>query len=83
MAFLIAISLVFTALGIMRPRWSTVLVPIIAYLGFAWLESIGWLPGITSMDSALLAGGIGAVFAAAGVVLGQTLRANGAGQTSD
>ena len=75
MAFLIVISLVFAALGIVRPRWSTVLVPIIAYLG--------WLPGITSMDSALLAGGIGAVFAAAGVVLGQTLRANGAGQTSD
>lgn len=58
------------------------LVPFIAYLGFAWLEAIGWLPGVTSVDSALLAGGIGAAFAAAGVVVGQSLRANDAAQPS-
>ena len=76
MTFLIVVSLAFMAFGIIRPRWSTVVVPFVVYLGFAWLESIGMLPGVTSVDSALLAGGVGAAFAAAGMALGQSLRAN-------
>ena len=72
------------ALGVVRPRWSTLLVAVVpVVLAFAWLVMHEDIPGdpLGLVDLAWYAGmslAVGAAFAlalACGVVLGRVLRA--------
>ena len=68
MNLLLLLSLPFAVLGAWSGRLWTAAVPFLFWLAFAWLESLGILPGTTSTWAALLAGAIGAVFAGVGIV---------------
>jgi hypothetical protein len=68
MTGLLLLSLPWAALGWARPRPWALVLPVAFWLAFAWLGSIGVLPGGTSLAAALLAGVLGAVFAVAGVL---------------
>jgi hypothetical protein len=61
MVGLLLLSLLFTAIAAWSGRPWTIALPFVFWLGFAWLESLGVLPGTTSTGSALLAGLFGAV----------------------
>jgi hypothetical protein len=75
MTLLILISMPFVALGYLVPRAWTVVVPFVAWMAVAWLGELGILSGRPSLASALLAGGLGALFALAGFFLGRRKRA--------
>lgn len=74
MALLLLISVPFAILGWWGARLWTVLIPFVFWLAFAWLGTIGVVPGGTSFNAALLAGAIGALFAAVGVAARIQLR---------
>ncbi len=68
---LFAISVVFMAVAMLVRRPWTVALPFVVWLGVAGLSEAGILPGGTSLGSALLAGGMGALFAIAGLIVGR------------
>ncbi len=78
MTMLILLSLPFSVLGYLWPSWRMLFVPYVAWLGFAVLERLGMLPGASSEGAVILAGSLGALCAAAGVMLGRTRRPGGA-----
>ncbi len=71
MALLFGISVVFMAVAFLVRRPWTVALPFAIWVGIYALGEVGILPGGTSLSSALLAGGLGALFAVAGLVLGR------------
>jgi hypothetical protein len=74
MTLLILISLPFGVLGYLVPRAWTIVAPFVVWIGLAWFGELGILSGRTSLASALLAGGLGALFAVAGLVLARRTR---------
>jgi hypothetical protein len=74
MVGLVLISLPFAAIASWSGRGWTIALPVVFWLAFAWLESIGILPGTTSVGSALLAGGLGAALACLGVTVHWRIR---------
>jgi hypothetical protein len=76
---LILVSLPFGVVGYLRPSWWVLSVPYVAWAGFALLERMGLLPGASSDGAVLLAGTLGAVCAAVGVMLGRARRLRRAG----
>ncbi len=71
MALLFGISIVFMAIAFLVRRPWTIALPFVVWLGIYGLSASGVLSGSTSLGSALLAGGVGALFAVAGLVFGQ------------
>jgi hypothetical protein len=67
MVALILLSFPFTAIAAWSGRTWTIALPFLFWVGFAWLESLGVLPGTTSTASALLAGLVGAVSSSLGI----------------
>lgn len=67
MLWLLVISAAFAPLGYVGRRSRLAAVPIVGWVLVAWLESRGILPGTTGLDSALLAGVLGALAVLAGV----------------
>ena len=74
MTMLILVSLPFGVVGYVRPSWWVLVVPYAAWIGFALLERFGLLPGVSSDGAILLAGTLGALCAAVGVMFGRTRR---------
>lgn len=67
MVGLIFLSIPFTAIAARSGRPWTIALPFLLWLGFAWLERLGVLPGTTSTGSALLAGLVGAAASSLGI----------------
>jgi hypothetical protein len=74
MALLLLISVPFAILGFWGARLWTILIPFAFWLVFAWLGTIGVVPGETSFNAALLAGALGALFAGLGMAARIQLR---------
>lgn len=77
MDMLILLSLPFGVVGYLRPSWWVVGLPYVVWGGLAGLESLGLLPGTSSVgppEAVLLAGTVGALIAAVGVLLGRARR---------
>ncbi len=70
MVELFGISVVFMIIALVIRRPWTVALPFVVWLGIAGLCAAGMLPGAEPVESALLAGVIGALFAIAGLVMG-------------
>ena len=71
MALLFGLSIVFMAISFLVRRPWTIAVPFVAWLGLYLLSAWGIVSGGTSLDSALFAGALGALFSVAGLVLGR------------
>ena len=71
MELLFIISVVFMAIAFLVRRPWTVALPFLVWLGIYGLSAAGILSGSTSLGAALLAGGVGALFAVAGLVFGR------------
>ena len=78
MVGLILLSLPFVVIAAWSGRGWTIGLPVIFWVGFAWLEGLGILPGSTSLGSALLAGLLGAIFAGVGLAAHSRLRPHAA-----
>lgn len=70
MLLLFGLSVVFMAVAFLVRRPWTVALPFAAWLGVYALNATGLVAGDTSLGAALLAGGLGALFAVAGLVFG-------------
>ena len=64
-------SIVFMAIAFLVRRPWTVALPFLVWLGVYLLGASRIVSDQTSLESALLAGGLGALFAVAGLVLGR------------
>jgi len=82
MVGLVLVSLPFAAMGAWSGRLWAIAVPAVFWVGFAWLESLGILPGATSFGSALIAGILGGVFAGIGLVAHSRLRPHGSARVA-
>jgi hypothetical protein len=69
MVLLFGLSMVFMAVAFLVRRPWTVGLPFVVWLGLAGLEAAGLISADTTIGSALLAGGLGALFAVAGLVM--------------
>lgn len=78
MYLLILISAPFGILGYLRPSWWVLLVPHALWGGFALLETVGVLPGETTLFAVVMAGTLGSTFVLVGLLLGRTRRLRGA-----
>ena len=74
MVALFLFSLPFVVIAAWSGRRWTLGLPVVFWVGFAWLESLGVLPGATSLGSALLVGLLGAIFAGVGLAAPPRLR---------
>jgi len=72
MLLLFGLSVVFMAVAFLVRRPWTIGLPFVVWLGVYLLNGVGILTGETSLGSALLAGGMGALFAVLGIVLGNS-----------
>lgn len=75
MQMLILISLPFGVIGYLRPSWWVVGLPYVVWGCLAVLASLGIPPGAASIgppEAVLVAGTVGALIAAVGVLLGRT-----------
>ncbi len=75
MAELLLLSWPFGVIGWLTRRREVALVfPFVFWLGFALLEALDALPGSTSLESAVVMGAVGALFAGLGILLRSRLR---------
>jgi hypothetical protein len=78
MVGLVLVSLPFAVIAAWSGRRWTLALPFVFWVGFAWLESLGILPGATSLGPAFLAGLFGAIFAGFGLAAHPRLRSHAA-----
>jgi hypothetical protein len=78
MVGLVLLSLPFAAIAAWSGRLWALPLPVVFWVGVAWLESLGILPGATSLGAALIAGIVGAVFAGVGLAVHPRLRPHAA-----
>jgi hypothetical protein len=67
MVGLLLLSVPFAVIAAWSGRRWTLALPFAFWVGFAWLESVGILPGATGLGPALLAGLLGAASTAVGL----------------
>jgi hypothetical protein len=74
MIALVLLSFPFVVIAAWSGRRWTLALPVVFWVGLAWLESLGILPGATSLGAALLAGLLGAIVAGVGLAAHPRLR---------
>ena len=74
MVAVVLLSIPFALLAAWIGRRWTLVLPIVLWAAFSLLESVGVLPGYTNLETVLLAGVLGACFAAAGLPAHSRLR---------
>jgi hypothetical protein len=74
MVALVLLSIPFVVIAAWSGRRWTLALPVVFWVGFAWLEGLGILSGATSLGSALLAGLLGAIVAGVGLAAHPRLR---------